>query len=38
MEDFIEEFWMNLQSNRELRLARRVLREKVEAFTRLVVA
>nr|WP_210605181.1 HigA family addiction module antitoxin [Brevibacterium oceani] len=33
-----EEFWMNLQSNYELRLERRVLREKVAAITPLRVA
>lgn len=33
-----EEFWMNLQSNYELRLERRVLREKVAAITPLQVA
>ena len=33
-----EEFWMNLQSNYELRLERRALRDKVEAITPLVVA
>ena len=33
-----EEFWMNLQSNYELRLERRALREKVAAITPLNVA
>ena len=33
-----EEFWMNLQSNYELRLERRALREKVAAITPLRVA
>ena len=33
-----EEFWMNLQSNYELRLQRRALREKVAAITPLSVA
>ncbi|MGC0144542.1 HigA family addiction module antitoxin [Pseudactinotalea sp. Z1732] len=33
-----EEFWMNLQSNYELRLQRRALREKVAAITPLRVA
>ena len=33
-----EEFWMNLQSNYELRLERRVLRDKVAAITPLAVA
>lgn len=33
-----EEFWMNLQSNYELRLERRLLREKVAAITPLKVA
>lgn len=33
-----EEFWMNLQSNYELRLARRALRDKVAAITPLKVA
>ena len=33
-----EEFWMNLQSNYELRLERRVLRDKVAAITPLHVA
>lgn len=33
-----EEFWMNLQSNYELRLERRVLRDKVAAITPLNVA
>lgn len=33
-----EEFWMNLQSNYELRLERRVLRDKVAAITPLQVA
>jgi len=33
-----EEFWMNLQSNYELRLERRALREKVAAITPLHVA
>lgn len=33
-----EEFWMNLQSNYELRIERRVLREKVAAITPLRVA
>src|SRR5699024_338560 len=33
-----EEFWMNLQSNYELRLERRALREKVAAITPLEVA
>ena len=28
-----EEFWMNLQTNYELRLERRVLRDKVAAIT-----
>ena len=33
-----EEFWMNLQSNYELRRERRSLRDKVAAITPLVVA
>lgn len=33
-----EEFWMNLQSNYELRLERRSLRDKVAAITPLKVA
>jgi antitoxin HigA-1 len=33
-----EEFWMNLQSNYELRLERRVLRDKVAQITPLKVA
>jgi plasmid maintenance system antidote protein VapI len=33
-----EEFWMNLQSNYELRLERRSLREKVAAITPLAAA
>ena len=33
-----EEFWMNLQSNYELRLERRALREKVAAIIPLKVA
>ena len=33
-----EEFWMNLQSNYELRLERRVLRDTVAAITPLRVA
>ncbi|PJJ44949.1 addiction module HigA family antidote [Glutamicibacter mysorens] len=33
-----EEFWMNLQSNYELRLERRALRDKVDAITPLRVA
>lgn len=33
-----EELWMNLQSNYELRLERRALREKVAAITPLEVA
>jgi addiction module HigA family antidote len=33
-----EEFWMNLQSNYELRLKRRALRDKVAAITPLKVA
>lgn len=33
-----EEFWMNLQSNYELRIERRVLRDKVAAITPLMVA
>nr|WP_182174838.1 HigA family addiction module antitoxin [Flaviflexus equikiangi] len=33
-----EEFWMNLQSNYELRLGRRVLRDKVAALTPLAGA
>ena len=33
-----EEFWMNLQSNYELRIERRALREKVAAITPLRVA
>jgi len=33
-----EEFWMNLQSNYELRLQRRVLREKITGITPLKVA
>ena len=33
-----EEFWMNLQSNYELRLERHALREKVAAITPLAVA
>lgn len=33
-----EEFWMNLQSNYELRLERRVLRDKVASITPLKVA
>ena len=33
-----EELWMNLQSNYELRLERRALRDKVAAITPLVVA
>ena len=33
-----EEFWMNLQSNYELRLERRALRDKVAAITPLRVA
>jgi len=33
-----EEFWMNLQSNYELRLERRALREKVAAIRPLKVA
>ena len=33
-----EEFWMNLQTNYELRLERRALREKVAAITPLKVA
>lgn len=32
-----EEFWMNLQSNYELRLERRVLRDKIDAITPLEV-
>ncbi len=32
------EFWMNLQSNSELRLQRRALRDKVAAITPLKVA
>lgn len=33
-----EEFWMNLQSNYELRIEHRVLRDKVAAITPLEVA
>lgn len=33
-----EEFWMNLQTNYELRLERRALRDKVAAITPLAVA
>ena len=33
-----EEFWMNLQTNYELRLQRRALREKISAITPLTVA
>ncbi|ALO68364.1 HigA family addiction module antitoxin [Arthrobacter alpinus] len=33
-----EELWMNLQSNYELRLERRALREKIEAIVPLQVA
>lgn len=33
-----EEFWLNLQSNDELRIGRRALRDKVAATTRLEVA
>lgn len=33
-----EEFWMNLQSNYELRLERRALRDKVAAITSLKTA
>ena len=33
-----EEFWMNLQSNYELRLGKRALRDKIPAITLLVVA
>ncbi len=33
-----EELWMNLQSNYELRLARRVLHDKIAAITPLKVA
>ena len=33
-----EEFWMNLQSNYELRLERHALREKVAAITPLAVS
>jgi addiction module HigA family antidote len=33
-----DEFWMNLQSNYELRLERRTLRDKVAAITPLKVA
>lgn len=33
-----EEFWMNLQSNYELRIERRALRDKVAAITPLKVA
>ena len=33
-----EEFWMNLQSNYELRLERRALRDKVAAIAQLQVA
>lgn len=33
-----EGFWMNLQSNYELRLERRALRDKVAAITPLAVA
>ena len=33
-----EEFWMNLQSNYELRLERRALRDKITAITPLKVA
>jgi addiction module HigA family antidote len=33
-----EEFWMNLQTNYELRLERRALRDKVAAITPLKVA
>ena len=33
-----EEFWMNLQSNYELRLERRALRDQVTAITPLQVA
>ena len=33
-----EEFWMNLQSNYELRLERRVLRDQVATITPLEVA
>ena len=33
-----EEFWMNLQSNYELRLERRLLRDQVAAITPLIVA
>ena len=33
-----EEFWMNLQSNYELRLERRALRDKVAAIAPLQVA
>ena len=33
-----EEFWMDLQSNYELRLERRALRDKVAAITPLSVA
>ncbi|ATG51363.1 addiction module antidote protein, HigA family [Brachybacterium vulturis] len=33
-----EELWMNLQSNYELRLGRRALREKVAAITPLQIA
>ena len=33
-----EEFWMNLQSNYELRLERRVLRDKVAEITPLQIA
>ena len=33
-----EEFWMNLQSNYELRLERRMLRNKIAAITPLSIA
>lgn len=33
-----EEFWMNLQSNYELRIERRMLREKIAAITPLKAA
>lgn len=33
-----EEFWMNLQTNYELRLQRRALREKISAITPFAVA
>jgi len=33
-----EEFWMNLQSNYELRIVRRALRDRIAAIAPLVVA